>query len=828
MSKGLFSEEALPSGPFLAVALERSIDGKTLTYAPPAESEEAANALVGRACMAPLGRGGKGGTPTRGVIVAAGGSEMLAGFDPNKVRRLLAVSDARLPEGVLELGRWIAEYYACPLGMTLAAMLPAAVKKAVGRKERVALRPAGLTSSPAPSGGGGPGLPGSEGGEQREQVASVSPSTHADPEDPLRLEDSAPPPLGAGEGVKKLPPATKKAFAGLANIPADAFPLEERDLVHRLELKNASPIRRLVTLGLLEQVTLTDVVARTEDATPLALETTPAPTPTQEQQAVIEGVPLDTFSTHLLFGVTGSGKTEVYLQLLDRVLASGKSGIVLVPEIALTPQLSSRFIARFAPQLGERGVAVLHSGLSAGQRHRAWDAVSRGLARVVVGPRSALFAPLTNVGLIVVDEEHASDYKQDQAPRYHGRDAAIKRAQIEGCPVLLGSATPSLESWRNAQLGRSTLWRMPTRAPGSSGLPRVEVVDLAEERKASRQRGHRMELLGPTLEDALKQTLDGGGQAVMLLNRRGFARVVACPDAMCGWTLSCDSCSAAMVFHRKGVLSRRGLVRCHHCLAEQTLPKACPVCNKKTILLGRGTQRLEDELVEMVGLQESEIARMDGDTMNRAADYQSVLTRIADGTIKVLLGTQMIAKGLDFPNIRLVGVVDADTALGIADWRCQERTFQLVSQVAGRAGRGTKPGRVIVQTLSPDLPSIQAAAAHDYERFARGELEVRQQAHLPPFTRAAWIVARDRQYAKAEARAFDIAGLLAQAFEDKARVEGPAPAPLERAHDEYRVGLEVYAASAAILRDGLLKIRAQHGLVSDANVAIDVDPVSIW
>ncbi len=772
---GLFKDDRpTPAGPFLAVALERSIDGKTLTYAPPAESAEAANALVGRACMAPLGRGAKGGAPTRGVIVAVGGAELLEGFDPHKVRRLLAVSDARLPEGVLELGRWIAEYYACPLGMTLAAMLPAAVKKAVGRKKRTALKPTG------------------------------------------------------NDADAKLPPATKKALQGIREIDADAWPLEERELVHRLELKNASPIRRLLAMGLLEEVTLTDVVARTQDATPLAIEPGPTPTPTAEQRAVIDGVTLEGFSTHLLFGVTGSGKTEVYLQLLERVLANGKSGIVLVPEIALTPQLSSRFIARFAPTLGERGVAVLHSGLSAGQRHRAWDAVSRGLARVVVGPRSALFAPLTNVGLIVVDEEHASDYKQDQAPRYHGRDAAIKRAQLEGCPVLLGSATPSLESWRNAQLGRSTLWRMPTRAPGSAGLPVVEVVDLAEERKKSRERGERMELLGPTLESALRDTLNDGGQAVMLLNRRGFARVVACPDAMCGWTLACDSCSAAMVFHRKGVLSKRGLVRCHHCLAEQMMPKSCPACGKKTILLGRGTQRLEDELAERMGLDDSEMARMDGDTMSRAADYQGVLTRIADGSIRVLLGTQMIAKGLDFPNIRLVGVVDADTALGIADWRCQERTYQLVSQVAGRAGRGDKPGRVIVQTLSPDLPSIQAAAAHDYERFATDELAVRHQAHLPPFTRAAWIVARDRQYAKAEARAFEIAGLLAEAFEDRARVEGPAPAPLERAHDEYRVGLEVYAASAAILRNGLLKIRAKHGLVSDASVAIDVDPVSIW
>ena len=804
MPDGLFQDDTpAPSGVFLAVALERSIAGKTLAYAPPSEPLEDSSSLIGRACMAPLGRGPKGGAPTRGVIVAQGGAELLDGFDPARVKRLLAVSDAQLPASVLALGRWISEYYACPLGMTLAAMLPAAVKKGVGRKASTALRPTnpGINEPPAQAGG------------------MDTPS--------FAESGSSTPPARAG-GSLKLPPATKRALDGIRDIDADAWPIAERELVHRLQLKNASPIRRLVSLGVLEEVTLTDVVTRTDDATPMQAEAGPIPTPTDEQQAVIDGVPLDGFSTHLLFGVTGSGKTEVYLRLLERVLESGKSGIVLVPEIALTPQLSSRFIARFAPVLGERAVAVLHSGQSASQRHRAWDAVSRGLARIVVGPRSALFAPLQNVGLIVVDEEHAGDYKQDQAPRYHGRDAAIKRAQIEGCPVLLGSATPSLESWRNAKLGRSTLWKLTQRAPGSAGLPAVEVIDLAEERKRAREMGGRMELLGPTLESALRATLDAGGQAVLLLNRRGFARVAACPDPMCGWTLTCDACSAAMVFHRKGVLSRKGLLRCHHCLAERVRPKACPACGKGLILLGRGTQRLEDELISNLGLTESEIARMDADTMHRAADYQGVLSRIADGSVRVLLGTQMIAKGLDFPNIRLVGVVDADTALGIADWRCQERTFQFVAQVAGRAGRGDAPGRVIVQTLSPDLPSIQAAAAHDFERFATDELEVRQQAHLPPFSRCAWIVARDRQYDKAEARAMEIAGRLNHAFAGRARIEGPAPAPLERTHDEYRVGLEVYAQSAAVLRDGLLKIRADHGLVSDASVAVDVDPVGIW
>jgi len=717
--------------------------------------------------------------------VAAVGVELLGTLDPARVRPLESLGEGPLPHAVLELGRWISDYYACPLGVTLAAMLPAAVKRGVGRRTTTALRPTGL----APEG--------------------------------------------------RLPPTTRAAWEAIAALDRADFPIAERELVGRLGLKNAAPVRRLVALGLLETITLSGVVARGSGTTPAAhappVPDIPPP-PTPQQRAVIEGVPMGAFGAHLLFGVTGSGKTEVYLQLLERALAGGADGdgdgspggIVLVPEIALTPQLAGRFLARLGPLLGEGGVVVLHSGLAAGERHRAWDALRRGAARVVIGPRSALFAPLRRVGLIVVDEEHAPDYKQDRAPRYHGRDAAIKRAQIEGCPVVLGSATPSLESWRNAQQGRFSLWTMPERAPGSAGLPRVEVVDIAAEQRLARQRGGRMELLGPTLAGALGRALDAGGQAVLLLNRRGFARVVACPDTACGWTLSCQSCSAAMVFHRKGVVSPKGLVRCHHCLAEQLMPKTCPVCGKRTILLGRGTQRLEDELHDTLGLSTQAIARMDADTMRRAGDYGDVLARVANGTVRVLLGTQMIAKGLDFPNVRLVGVVDADTALGIADWRCQERTFQLVAQVAGRAGRGREAGRVVVQTLSPDLPAIRAAADHDYQRFAAAELPVRRGAGLPPFTRAAWIVARDRDYDKAAHRAEAIAHALAQWFGGRARVEGPAPAPLERAHDEYRVGVEVYARDAATLRAGLHALRASRGLVSDAHVAIDVDPVAIW
>ncbi|GIW74879.1 MAG: primosomal protein N' [Phycisphaerales bacterium] len=779
--EGLFPTDArTDAGVYLAVALERGIAGGPLTYAPPVGCTEPPGAMLGRACLAPLGRSGER-RPTRGIVVKVGGRELLEGLSPARVKPLAALGRARLTPALLKLGAWISDYYACPLGMTYAAMLPAAVKKGVGRKVRQALRPSGA------------------------------------------------------QPVQRLPPATAAAWEALSRVPEDRWPVPERELVSLLGLRNAGPIRRLASMGLLESVSLSEVLPRggadaagLGPAMPGVSQADRAPNLTDAQRAVVEGVGLERFAVHLLFGVTGSGKTEVYLRLLERVLAAGRQGIVLVPEIALTPQLAQRFVDRFGPALGERAVVVLHSGQSAGQRHAAWDALASGQAKVVVGPRSAVFAPLGRVGLIVVDEEHAGDYKQDQAPRYHGRDVAIKRAQIEGCPVLLGSATPSLESWRNAQQGRYTLWRMPDRVPGSAGLPTVRVVDLAQERKAALQAGRRMELLGPTLMEGLTRTLDQGGQAVLLLNRRGFARVVACPDAACGWTLQCQACASAMVFHRKGVLGREGLVRCHHCLAEQLRPRVCPVCGRGLILLGRGTQRLEDELVACLGLAPDELARMDADTMQRPADYQRVLAGMAQGTIRVLLGTQMIAKGLDFPNVRLVGVVDADTALGIADWRCHERTFQLVSQVAGRAGRGSQAGLVIVQTHSPDLPAIRAAAEHDFERFAGQELAVRRRASLPPFTRAAWIVSRDRDYEKAFARAQRIGELLGEAFAGRARIEGPAPAPLERAHEAYRVGVEVYAPTAGVLHQGLSRLRREHGLVSDAHVAIDVDPVSIW
>jgi primosomal protein N' (replication factor Y) (superfamily II helicase) len=557
--------------------------------------------------------------------------------------------------------------------------------------------------------------------------------------------------------------------------------------------------------------------------------------------------------------------------VISRVLEARQRALVLVPEIALTPQTAGRFLARFGSVADEGRVAVLHSGMPASERHRQWALAASGRARVVVGARSAVFAPLADLGLIVVDEEHAGDYKQDQAPRYSARDVAIKRAQLEGCPVILGSATPSLESWANAvarpRTGREGgnggnggagdrthfLWELSERV-GGGVLPDVEVVDLAAERRtmahaAARDGGNPREIraVGPTLETALRETIEANGQAILLLNRRGYSSYICCSDGRCGWTAQCDQCDAAMVLHRwketkrrrdgetegkEESGARRELVRCHHCLSEQMVPRICAVCQRKTILLGIGTQRLEEELSRRMGdlLPPDRMVRVDGDSMRSAADYFRVLSRFGAGEVRVLLGTQMIAKGLDFPNVQLVGVINADTGLSMPDFRAAERTFQLVSQVAGRAGRAGSGGRVIVQTINPQEPAIVLAARHDYLAFARREWMVRKRAGLPPITRMARVVVKDESPSKAEGRAGEIAGALraaAQGLGVRAMIVGPAPCAISRIANEYRFSVEVTAQTAREVHVLLVEAKRAGVLGAAQGASVDVDPVAL-
>ncbi|MEO0475939.1 MAG: primosomal protein N', partial [Planctomycetota bacterium] len=549
------------------------------------------------------------------------------------------------------------------------------------------------------------------------------------------------------------------------------------------------------------------------------------------QQAALDALTdaHDAFGVHVVHGVTGSGKTEVYLRLIEQVQQQSSSNegpkastIVLVPEIALTPQTVGRFLARFGPD----SVAVLHSGLTAAQRHAQWRRIERGETPIIVGARSAIFAPVEKLGLVIVDEEHDSSYKQDQLPRYHARDVAIKRAQMAGVPVVLGSATPSLESYHNAR-GEPrpgfNYHSLPDRVPGMK-LPTVEVVDLAEERK--HRRG--VHLLSRRLEQRLQQTIEGKGQAMLLLNRRGYANYIACPDHRCGWMMNCRHCDATMVYHKDKKLPLGGVVRCHHCLAEQALPATCPECGKKVTTFGLGTQRVEEELANK--LPEARIARMDSDTMRRAEDYRAVLDRFRAGEIDILLGTQMIAKGLDFPGVRLVGVISADTSLNMPDFRAAERTFQLISQVAGRSGRSEQVGRVVLQTFAPDSPAVALAAKHDYAGFAQMELETRIEMGLPPTGRMVRVVLRDHDHIKAMTRATELAHNLEHAkaaLKLDVHLRGPFPCAIARVADHHRFEVQLLAGSAAPIQRLMTELRNHGKLISDQHTAVDVDPVSL-
>jgi primosomal protein N' (replication factor Y) len=534
------------------------------------------------------------------------------------------------------------------------------------------------------------------------------------------------------------------------------------------------------------------------------------------------------FAVRVIHGVTGSGKTELYIRAIEKVIAAGKRAIVLVPEISLTPQTVKRFTQRF-PR-----VAVLHSGLRDAQRHLHWHAIATGWAQVIVGARSAIFAPAKDIGLIVVDEEHDPSYKQDNAPRYHGRDVAIRRGQMLGIPVLLGSATPALESWHNAQTNPNFgLLSLPDRPTGTQ-MPRVIVVDMKQQ--AKERRG--LHILSTNLEHALKGTLEKKKQAIFLLNRRGYAHYVACPK--CDWVLMCDNCDATMVVHRgkspaaqetglskEEFKTRYSEVRCHYCLTAMIMPGMCPLCHAKLTYLGQGTQRAEDELLrKFPGLR---LARMDSDSMRDAIDYQKALGDFAKGEIDLLIGTQMISKGLDFPNVQLVGVLNADLAMAMPDFRAAERTFQLICQVAGRSGRAAERGTVVVQTFQPEEPAIVHACNHDYLGFVNSEMPHRKEFGYPPFGRMVRILLTHKGFTKVNAEAARLMGqieAIAQRNSLPIRWQGPQPPPMGRLVEEYRVEIILFAETAGPLQRLLAGLRQRGALAQVAvGIAIDVDPV---
>lgn len=764
----------------MQVVVERAVDRypNGLTYAVPSEL---ADIRVGERVTVPLGKGDR---TTAGWVIdlfhADEAQDRRTSFDPARIKALAGrESGIVLPHALIDLAKWIDRYYCAPIGMVLASMLPGAVRRDVGRITRTLVNIA------------------------------------------------EPPPDQAATSAQQ-----RRVLKAIEELPDARRPIDIHDLGTLAEVKTLAPIRRLIERGALCSVTRSSIEAEWVQA---AVDRSVPETLTDEQSRVITSIAKalnQGFSAHLIHGVTGSGKTEIYIRLVRRVVDAGRVALILVPEISLTPQTGGRFVGRFP----DVRVAILHSGLTASQRNQQWNMVRDGTAPIILGARSAVFAPIEHerIGLIVVDEEHDASYKQDQVPRYHGRDVAIRRAQLAKCPVVLGSATPSLESWWNATVRSAEqsrpgymLHQLRERIPGTR-LPHVQIVDFRRQMSLRRDRS-RVHLIGPLLEAEIGATLDQGFQSLILLNRRGYANYIACPDVNCGWTMQCDHCDVTMVYHRHRDIPAGGFVRCHHCQSEQRILERCPLCGKRIVNFGLGTQRVEDELRDMFPklIEGETMLRIDSDTMQSARDLHESLSRFASGEVKLLVGTQMIAKGLDFPGVRLVGVINADTSINLPDFRASERTFQLVSQVAGRCGRADVSGRVIVQSFNPGALPIRFAANHDYEGFAHADLAVRMRSGLPPVARMARIVVRHEDHVKADAVAAELAARLRSIAAPSIRVRGPAPCPISRVAGKHRRQIELMAPTARELQTVMTDARNRAWVKSDALMAIDIDPIAL-
>lgn len=662
---------------------------------------------------------------------------------------------------MVRLVMWMAHYYQAPAGQVFDALIPAGVRGAAGTRERAFLAPTSLA-----------------------------------------LDDKV---------VDQLP---IKQRAALRHLIAAARQLTVPQLTALAQCTD-EPIRQLKKKGFIavevkRVLDIDDRIQRRDQESPAE-----TPTLTAEQHAALQRIQgaIDAGGPQnlLLHGVTGSGKTEVYIRAIEHVRRYGKQAIVLVPEISLTPQTRQRFEHRF------ESVAVLHSQMTPTERHYHWQRIASGQVHVVVGPRSAVFAPLPNLGLIVIDEEHDASFKQDTIPRYHARDVARRRAMIEGFPLVLGSATPSLETWYNAQTGRAKLLTLSRRVEDRP-LPDVQLVDL----RMKDQRGGGA--ISKPLQQAIGQTLHEQGQVILLLNRRGFATSIQCPA--CGHVVGCPDCDMPLTHHRDG-----SKAVCHYCDYQVPTPPWCPECKFDGIRYGGlGTQRLEVEV--KAKFPDAEVARMDSDTMRKAGSHERVLTAFRTGKMQILLGTQMIAKGLDFPNVLLVGVINADTALHFPDFRAAERTFQLVTQVAGRTGRGDRGGRVLVQTFSPEHPAIANAAQHDFISFAKQELEQRKRYAYPPHGRVARIIIRGPEEAATERFADSVAQRL-EAVRTlqgaEVRILGPAPPPISRLRGKFRFHILMQCGDAAVL--GSVIRRATEELKppakSDIQFVVDIDPMDM-
>ncbi|WOV85228.1 primosomal protein N' [Sporosarcina jeotgali] len=527
---------------------------------------------------------------------------------------------------------------------------------------------------------------------------------------------------------------------------------------------------------------------------------------------ILEAYRSGTDTTFLLHGITGSGKTEVYLQTIEEVLSTGKEAIMLVPEISLTPQMTTRFKERFGDQ-----VAVMHSALSAGEKYDEWRKIHRKEVKVVVGARSAIFAPFEKLGIIILDEEHESTYKQEDSPRYHARDVAIWRAQFNHCPVILGSATPALESYARASKGVYRLLELPTRAKDQE-LPNVNIVDMRAELKD----GNRSMFSVP-LADAVRDRLDKGEQTVLFLNKRGFSSFVLCRD--CGTTIQCPNCDISLTYHRA-----TENLKCHYCGHEERVPQVCPECESEHIrFFGTGTQKAEEEIAKL--FPEARVLRMDVDTTRQKGSHARLLQKFSEGQADILLGTQMIAKGLDFPNITLVGVLAADTTLHLADFRAAEKTFQLLTQVSGRAGRHDLEGEVFVQTYTPEHYAIELAKAQVYEPFYEMEMGTRKQFGYPPFYYIVNIQFSHEDLMKVVGYAEKAGRFLADGLSPESVIIGPTASAISRVNNRYRYQCLIKYKKEPKLTEtlqALIRIYRTDWIKDGLQLSVDKSPVVIY
>ena len=704
---------------------------------------------------------GRGNSTTRGHVVRV----VDAPSTRHRLKEIAEVVDREplIDAAMLELTRWIADRYLCSWGQVLDTVVPAGVRKQAGTREIVRYTLSELGRTQLATGERFP----------KKQAAVLAELARTD--EPL-----------------DVPHLTTAADCGTAPIKS----LAEKDLI--------TPIRRRELV--FDEEPLDD--AKIEPDLPLSDDQDRA------LSRIVEALETGEHRTLLLHGVTGSGKTEVYMRAIREAVSYGRQAIVLVPEIALTPQTIRRFRGRFGR------VAVLHSHLTDSERHRQWQQIASGQVEVVVGARSAIFAPVPQLGLVVIDEEHETTFKQSSTPRYHAREVARERARRAKVPLVLGSATPTLESVKRARDDGDQYLSMPRRV-SNRPLPPVSIVDVRDDPYL--RKGH---AVGRALANAIKATLADGGQVILFLNLRGYSPVLWCPQCSSG--VECPHCSTTLTWHKD-----REQVLCHSCDYEGPMPERCPGCQDAVPkLIGTGTQRLEKEVAHK--FPGARIARMDSDAMRQAGSHDRTLSAFGRGELDILLGTQMIAKGLDFPNVTLVGVIDADTMLHQPDLRAAERTFHLISQVAGRTGRSDRGGRVLVQTMNPDEPVVQLAAAHDFKRFAQLELGSRRSGHAPPFAALARIVVRgpDEAATLAEARRVGEAILKAASEADdgdspEVRILGPAPAPLLRLRDFFRFHLQLTAPTVDDLLALWRKVEADVQPPDPIELTIDVDPLDM-